>query len=67
MHIFGGTPATGLICGLYSVARSVLVAALVLPLGYAAFTTLEVSITTVFILNECMYMYVCMCVRVQYV
>ena len=67
MHIFGGTPATGLICALYSVARSVLVAALVLPLGYAAFTTLEVSITTVFIPNECMYMYVCMCVSVQYV
>ena len=46
MHIFGGTPATGLICGFYSVARSMIVATLILPLGYAAFTTLEVSIPT---------------------
>ncbi len=43
IHVFGGTPATGLICGFYALARSILVAAVLWPLGYAAFARLEVG------------------------
>ncbi len=43
IHVFGGTPATGLICAVYAVARSVMVAALLWPLAYAASSRLEVS------------------------
>ncbi len=42
MHIFGGTPATGLVCSLYSLGRSVATVALLWPLGWAAFLTLNV-------------------------
>ena len=34
---------TGLVCALYSVARSVLAVLALLPLGYAAFYTIPVS------------------------
>ncbi len=42
IHLFGGTPATGLLCSLYSLGRSMAVAAVLWPLGWAAFHTLNV-------------------------
>ena len=42
MHIFGGTSSTGLLCSLYAITRNILVGVVLWPLGYAAFSNLEV-------------------------
>lgn len=56
MHVFGGTgelvappttcdllsvASTGLVCSLYSVGRSLLAVAILWPLGYGAFVSLD--------------------------
>ncbi len=46
MHLFGGTPATGLVCSLYSLGRSMAMVAVLWPLGWAAFNTLNVRVTS---------------------
>jgi len=42
MHVFGGTASTGLVCSLYSVARSAAAASLLYGLGYVAFFFMNV-------------------------
>ncbi|XP_019858793.1 PREDICTED: pecanex-like protein 1 isoform X1 [Amphimedon queenslandica] len=41
IHIFGGTASTGLICSAYGMVRNLFAVACLLPLGYAAFVSLE--------------------------
>ena len=38
----GSSAATGLVCALYALLRSILSAAVIWPLGFAAFSTLQV-------------------------
>ena len=44
MHVFGGTASTGLLCSLYALTRSILVAVVLWPLGYLAFNRLELEV-----------------------
>ena len=41
LSLFPLTASTGLLCSVYSIARSLLLTGLLYPLGYAAFSTLE--------------------------